>query len=83
MLVADKRTAEAFTTDAGEMERLFCARSTLHCLPVGMVEEGAATGAVLPPSTLRRYGAEAGFASIEEVALTIRSSATTDWRAER
>lgn len=68
VLVADERTAEAFTTEADEMERLFYACSTLHCLPVGMVEPGSAgTGAVMRPSTLRRYAEEAGFAGVEVV----------------
>jgi 2-polyprenyl-3-methyl-5-hydroxy-6-metoxy-1,4-benzoquinol methylase len=68
VLVADERTAEEFTTEAGEMERLFYACSTLHCLPVGLAEEGSAgTGAVMRPSTLRRYASKAGFSGVDIV----------------
>ncbi len=62
MLVIDERAAEAFDPDADEMERLFYACSTLHCLPVGMTEPGsAATGTVIRPDTVRQYATEAGF----------------------
>jgi hypothetical protein len=40
--------------------------SVLHCLPVGMVGEGAAgTGTVMRPATVERYAAAAGFAGFE------------------
>jgi hypothetical protein len=66
MLVGDERTEESFTAPAGETERLYYGFSILHCLPVGMVGEGAAgTGTVIRPGTVRRYAEEAGFSSCE------------------
>lgn len=42
------------------------AASVLHCLPVGMVEDGsAATGTVIRSSTVREYGTRAGFLAVE------------------
>jgi 2-polyprenyl-3-methyl-5-hydroxy-6-metoxy-1,4-benzoquinol methylase len=66
VLVADERTAERFSPDAGEVERLHYGFSVLHCLPVGMVGENAAgTGTVMRPETVRRYAADAGFSGFE------------------
>jgi 2-polyprenyl-3-methyl-5-hydroxy-6-metoxy-1,4-benzoquinol methylase len=66
MFIGDERTEESFTAPAGEAERLFYGFSILHCLPVGMVGEGAAgTGTVIRPDTVRRYAQEAGFSSCE------------------
>jgi 2-polyprenyl-3-methyl-5-hydroxy-6-metoxy-1,4-benzoquinol methylase len=66
VLIGDERTEDAFTAPAGEIERLYYGFSVFHCLPVGMVGEGAAgTGTVIRPETVRRYAAEAGFASCE------------------
>ncbi len=66
VLVVDERVGDTFTTDPGEMERLFYACSTLHCLPVGMVEpDSAATGTVIRTDTLRRYATAAGFTRVE------------------
>jgi 2-polyprenyl-3-methyl-5-hydroxy-6-metoxy-1,4-benzoquinol methylase len=66
VLIGDERTEDAFTAPAGEIERLFYGFSVFHCLPVGMVGEGAAgTGTVIRPDTVRRYAADAGFASCE------------------
>jgi 2-polyprenyl-3-methyl-5-hydroxy-6-metoxy-1,4-benzoquinol methylase len=66
VLVADERTAERFSPDAGDTERLHYGFSVLHCLPVGMVGDNAAgTGALMRPDTLRRYAADAGFAGVE------------------
>lgn len=68
VLVVDERVGDTFTTDPGEMERLFYACSTLHCLPVGMVEQdSAATGTVMRPDTLRRYATAAGFTRVVDV----------------
>jgi hypothetical protein len=40
--------------------------SILHCLPVGMVGDGAAgTGTVMRSDTVRRYAEEAGFGGFE------------------
>ena len=66
MFVGDERTAEAFTAPASEVERLYYGFSVFHCLPVGMVGEGAAgTGTVIRAETVRRYADEAGFSSCE------------------
>ena len=66
MLIGDERTEESFTAPAGETERLYYGFSVFHCLPVGMVGEGAAgTGTVIRPATVQRYAEEAGFSSCE------------------
>jgi len=66
VLIGDERTAERFTLDAGDVERLYYGFSVLHCLPVGMVgADAAGTGTVMREDTVRRYAADAGFASCE------------------
>jgi 2-polyprenyl-3-methyl-5-hydroxy-6-metoxy-1,4-benzoquinol methylase len=66
VFVGDERTAERFSPDAGDPERMHYGFSVLHCLPVGMVGEGAAgTGTVMRPATVERYAAAAGFAGFE------------------
>jgi 2-polyprenyl-3-methyl-5-hydroxy-6-metoxy-1,4-benzoquinol methylase len=66
VLIGDERTEETFTAPASEHERLYYGFSVLHCLPVGMVGEGAAgTGTVMRPDTVRRYADQAGFSSCE------------------
>jgi 2-polyprenyl-3-methyl-5-hydroxy-6-metoxy-1,4-benzoquinol methylase len=66
VLIADERTEDEFTAPANDRERLFYGYSVFHCLPVGMVGEGAAgTGTVMRADTLRRYADEAGFSSCE------------------
>ncbi len=66
VLVVDEKAAESFAAPADELNRFFYAASVLHCLPVGMVEEGsAATGTVIRPDTLRRYAFEAGFREVD------------------
>jgi SAM-dependent methyltransferase len=66
VLMADERTAERFSPDAGDTERLEYGFSVLHCLPVGMLGENpAGTGTVMRPDTVRRYAAEAGFTRFE------------------
>lgn len=62
VLVADERVADEFTAPGDEMERFMYAASVLHCLPVGMAEEGsAATGTVIRSSIVRDYSTRAGF----------------------
>jgi ubiquinone/menaquinone biosynthesis C-methylase UbiE len=62
VLVGDERTEETFTAPAPDLERLYYGFSLFHCLPVGMVGDGAAgTGTVMRPETVRRYAREAGF----------------------
>ena len=66
VFIGDERTAEEFTAPASEAERLFYGFSVFHCLPVGMVGEGAAgTGTVIRPQTVKDYAQQAGFASCE------------------
>jgi 2-polyprenyl-3-methyl-5-hydroxy-6-metoxy-1,4-benzoquinol methylase len=66
MFIGDERTEATFTAPAGEVERLFYGFSVFHCLPVGMIGEGAAgTGTVIRPDTVRRYASDAGFSSCE------------------
>ena len=66
LLIGDERTEDGFTAPAGEVERLYYGFSIFHCLPVGMVGEGAAgTGTVIRPDTVRRYAAAAGFSSCD------------------
>jgi 2-polyprenyl-3-methyl-5-hydroxy-6-metoxy-1,4-benzoquinol methylase len=66
MLIADERTEATFTAPAGDVERLFYGFSLFHCLPVGMIGEGAAgTGTVIRADTVRRYAGDAGFSSCE------------------
>ena len=66
VFVADEKTMERFSPDAGETERLAYGFSVLHCLPVGMQgEDPAGTGTVMRPDTVRRYATEAGFAHVE------------------
>ncbi len=65
-MVADERVADRFTAPADDLERLYYGFSILHCLPVGMVGEGAAgTGTVMRADTARGYAEEAGFARFE------------------
>jgi SAM-dependent methyltransferase len=66
LFVADEKTEERFSPDAGDVERLHYGFSVLHCLPVGMQgEHPAGTGTVMRPDTVRRYASEAGFARVE------------------
>lgn len=66
VFVADERTAERFSPDAGDVERLHYGFSVLHCLPVGMVgDDAAGTGTVMRPDTVRRYAIDAGFAACD------------------
>ena len=65
-VVGDERVADRFSLDAGDIERFFYGCSITHCLPVGMVGEGAAgTGTVMRSGTVRRYAEEAGFSGFE------------------
>lgn len=65
VLVADERTEDRFTVPTNEMERLFYAFSTLHCLAVSMQDGGAGTGTVMRADTVRSYATEAGFSHVE------------------
>ena len=66
VLIGDERTAETFAAPADDLERLYYGFSILHCLPVGMVGEGAAgTGTVMRAATVETYAREAGFGTVE------------------
>jgi len=66
VVVADERVADSFTAPGDELERFYYGFSILHCLPVGMVGEGAAgTGTVMRADTVRRYAEAAGFREFE------------------
>ena len=65
VLIVDERTEDAFTVPASEMERLFYAFSTLHCLAVSMQGGGVGTGTVIRADTLRAYASEAGFSTVD------------------
>jgi 2-polyprenyl-3-methyl-5-hydroxy-6-metoxy-1,4-benzoquinol methylase len=66
VVVADERVPDTFTASGDDVERLCYGFSVLHCLPVGMVGEGAAgTGTVMRADTVRRYAEEAGFGGFE------------------
>ena len=66
VLVADEKVAEEFGAPGDDVERLMYGWSALHCLPVGMVEEGSVgTGTVMRPSKLREYARAAGFDDLE------------------
>ena len=56
VVVGDERVADSFPALGDDIERLYYGFSILHCLPVGMVGEGAAgTGTVMRSDTVRRY----------------------------
>ena len=66
VVVGDERVADSFPALGDDIERLYYGFSILHCLPVGMVGEGAAgTGTVMRADTVRRYAEEAGFGGFE------------------
>jgi hypothetical protein len=65
VFVVDERTEDSFTVPTNEMERLFYAFSTLHCLAVSMQDNGAGTGTVIRTDTVRRYATDAGFSQVE------------------
>jgi 2-polyprenyl-3-methyl-5-hydroxy-6-metoxy-1,4-benzoquinol methylase len=66
VVIGDERVADKFTVPGDELERFYYGFSILHCLPVGMVGEGAAgTGTVMRSGTVRRYAEEAGFRTFE------------------
>jgi 2-polyprenyl-3-methyl-5-hydroxy-6-metoxy-1,4-benzoquinol methylase len=66
VVIGDERVADSFTVPGDDLERFYYGFSILHCLPVGMVGEGAAgTGTVMRADTVRRYADEAGFEGFE------------------
>ena len=65
VVVADERTEDEFALPRSEMERLFYAFGTLHCLSVSMQNGGAGTGTVIRAETVRRLASEAGFDHVD------------------
>jgi hypothetical protein len=66
VVIADELVEDVFTVPAPIGERLSYAWSVVSCLPSAMGDpKTAATGAVMRPSVLRRYAAEAGFGDLE------------------
>jgi SAM-dependent methyltransferase len=66
VIIADERTADAFSLTDDPMERLFYVFSTLLCLPAGMADTpSAATGTVMRASTMESYARDAGFGRFE------------------
>ena len=66
VVIGDERVADSFTVPGDDLERFYYGFSMLHCLPVGLVGEGAAgTGTVMRADTVRRYADEAGFQGFE------------------
>jgi ubiquinone/menaquinone biosynthesis C-methylase UbiE len=62
VLVLDELVEPEFTAPGPELERYHYGWSLMSCLPSAMDDpESAATGAVMRPSTLRRYATDAGF----------------------
>ncbi len=66
VVVGDELVEDEFTAPASLREQFCYGWSVVACLPAVMGDgQTAATGAVMRPSTLRRYAAEAGFGGVE------------------
>jgi SAM-dependent methyltransferase len=66
VIIGDERTADHFSPDAGDVERMLYGFSVMHCLPAGMVGEApAGTGTVMRTETVERYARDAGFGHFE------------------
>jgi SAM-dependent methyltransferase len=66
VVVADELVEDQFTAPASLLEQYHYGWSVVGCLPAVMDDpQTAATGAVMRPSLLRRYAAEAGFGDVE------------------
>ena len=65
VLIADERTDEAFNTSPDSLDRMFYGFSVLACLPNGRIgDTSVATGTVIRPATVERYGRAAGFRTV-------------------
>ncbi|HUQ44850.1 MAG TPA: class I SAM-dependent methyltransferase [Candidatus Limnocylindria bacterium] len=65
LIVADEGVQEQFTAPGDEIERAMYGYSVLFCLPNTRAEPGSvATGTVIRPEVMGRYGTEAGFAKV-------------------
>lgn len=70
VLVVDENTMDEFSAPGNETERAFYGFSVLACLANGRVEpDSAMTGTAMRPATVRRYASEAGFSSVEILAV--------------
>ena len=70
VIVGDERVPDEFDPPGDEVERFYYGFSILHCLPVGMIGDGAAgTGTVMRSDTARRYADEAGFNRFEVLSI--------------
>jgi SAM-dependent methyltransferase len=66
IVVGDERVADSFSEPGDDIERMYYGFSVFHCLPVGMVGEGAAaTGTVMRAGTVKRYAEKAGLTGFE------------------
>ena len=66
LIVVDERVAESFAAPGDDLERFMYGWSITTCLPDGRSRSpSVATGTVMRPDTLRRYGSEAGFTAVE------------------
>jgi hypothetical protein len=66
IVVCDERVADSFSEPGDDVERMYYGFSIFHCLPVGMVGEGAAgTGTVMRAGTVKRYAEKAGLTGFE------------------
>ena len=67
-LIADERTADAFTAPGDELERIYYGFSLFTCLPAAMTERPTAgTGTVMRADTMRSYAEAAGFGGFERL----------------
>ena len=66
LIVADERVAERFDPPGDDIERFMYGWSITTCLPDGRSRSpSVATGTVMRPETMRRYGTDAGFRAVE------------------
>lgn len=66
LFIGDERTADRFSLDAGDVERMLYAFSVTHCLPAGMTgDDPAGTGTVMRADTVEQYARDAGFGHFE------------------
>jgi 2-polyprenyl-3-methyl-5-hydroxy-6-metoxy-1,4-benzoquinol methylase len=65
VLMTEEKVNESLPENMNTLGQLYYNFSVLHCLPQAMAHHGsAATGAVITPSTVKRYATEAGFTKV-------------------
>ena len=68
LMVVDEKTAERFLAPADDVERFLYAASLMVCLVNSMADRPtAATGTVIRPSTVEKYGHAAGFRHVDQL----------------